>query len=86
MATMTGTTAVKEAIKHRLTPALETLEENTREAKRAILHGRHAAEDFIAETALRVRRHPMSGLAIAAGAGALTGCLIGFALGRRMRG
>jgi ElaB/YqjD/DUF883 family membrane-anchored ribosome-binding protein len=86
MATMTGTAAVKEAIKERLTPALETLEENTRDAKRAILHGRHAAEDFITETALQVRRHPLSAIAIAAAAAALAGCLIGFALGRRARG
>jgi ElaB/YqjD/DUF883 family membrane-anchored ribosome-binding protein len=85
MATMTGTAAVKEAIKERLTPARESLEQNTREAKRAILHGRHAAEDFIEETALRTRRHPLSALAVAAGAGGLTGCLIGFAFGRRVR-
>jgi ElaB/YqjD/DUF883 family membrane-anchored ribosome-binding protein len=86
MAMMTGTTTVKEAIKDRLTPALETFKENKREATRAILHGRHAAEDFIAETALQVRRHPLHALAIVAGAGTLAGCLIGFALGRRVRG
>lgn len=83
MATMTGTTAAKEAIKERLTPALETLEENVREARRAIAHGRHAAEDFIASTALRVKWRPLIALALAAGAGALAGCLIGLALGQR---
>jgi ElaB/YqjD/DUF883 family membrane-anchored ribosome-binding protein len=82
MATMT-TTARKEAIKDCLAPTLEALEENAREARRAIVHGRQAAEDFVAETALQVRRHPLSAVAFAAGAGALAGCLIGFALGRR---
>ena len=83
MATMTGTTAAKEAIKERLTPALETLEENVRDGRRAIVHGRYAAEDFLAATALRVRWRPMTALAVAAGVGALGGCLIGFAFGRR---
>ena len=86
MATMTGTTAAKEAIKERLTPALETLKENVREARRAIVHGRRAAQDFVAGTALRVRWRPMTALALAAGAGALAGCLIGLALGGRAPG
>lgn len=83
---MTRTTTAKEVIKDRLTPALETFEANKREAKRAILHGRHAAEDFVEETTLQVRRHPLRTLAMVAGAGTLAGCLIGFALGRRPRG
>jgi len=83
MATMTGTTAAKEAIKECLSPALDTLEENVRDARRAIVHGRHAAEDVVAGAALEVRRHPLSALAVAAGAGALAGCLVGFALGCR---
>ena len=86
MATMTGTTAAKEAIKERLTPALETLEENVRDGRRAIVHGRYAAEDFLAATALRVRWRPLMALALAAGVGALGGCLIGFALGGRAHG
>jgi ElaB/YqjD/DUF883 family membrane-anchored ribosome-binding protein len=86
MATVTRTTAAKEAINERLTPVLETLEENARRARRAIVHGRHAAEDFVAGTALRVRWRPVMALALAAGVGALAGCLIGFALGRRSHG
>lgn len=82
MATMTGTAAAREAIKERLSPALDTLDENIRQARRAIVDGRHAAEDFAAGAALQVRRHPLSALALAAGAGALAGCLFGFALGR----
>ena len=86
MAMMTEKITAKEVIKDRLTPALETFRARKREAKRAILDGRHAAEDFIAETALQVRRQPLHALAIAAAAGALVGCLIGFAVGRRPRG
>lgn len=81
MATMTGTTVAREAIKERLSPALETLEENVRQARRAIVQGRYAAEDFAAGTALQVRHHPLSAVALAAGAGALAGCMIGVALG-----
>ena len=86
MATMTGTTAAKEAIKECLSPALDTLEENVRDARRAIVHGRHAAEDVVAGAALQVRRRPLGALAIAVGVGALGGCMIGFALGRRAHG
>ena len=83
MATMTGTAAAREVIRERLSPALDTLDENVRQARRAILQGRHAAEDVVAGAALEVRRHPLSALALAAGAGALAGCLVGFALGCR---
>jgi len=86
MATITRTSAAREAIRERLAPALESLEENVRDARRVIVHGRHAAEDFVAGTALRVRWRPMMALAFAAGVGALAGCLIGFALGRRSHG
>lgn len=72
MATMTAPTMAREAIK-----------ENARQARRAFVQGQHAAEDFIAGTALQVRRHPLSAAALAAGAGALVGCFIGFALGWR---
>jgi ElaB/YqjD/DUF883 family membrane-anchored ribosome-binding protein len=83
MATMTGTAAAKELLQDRFGPALEALEENVREARRAMTNGRHAVEDFVTGTGLQVRRHPLSALAVTAGAGALAGYLIGFAIGRR---
>jgi ElaB/YqjD/DUF883 family membrane-anchored ribosome-binding protein len=83
---MTRMTAVKEAIKDRMTPALEELEENAQEARRTIVHGRHAVGDLVASTALRVRWRPLAAMALAASMGALAGCLIGFALGRRSHG
>jgi ElaB/YqjD/DUF883 family membrane-anchored ribosome-binding protein len=80
-----GATAAAEAIKERFVPASETLEDNVRQARRAIVQGRYAAEDAAAATVLQVRRHPVVAIAVATGAGALAGCLIGFAIGSRAR-
>jgi ElaB/YqjD/DUF883 family membrane-anchored ribosome-binding protein len=82
MATMTGTAAACGNIKERFTPALETLEESVRQARRAVVQGRHAAEEFVTETTQQVKHHPIGAVAVAAGAGALAGCMLGFALGR----
>jgi ElaB/YqjD/DUF883 family membrane-anchored ribosome-binding protein len=83
MATMTAAAAAKEVLQDRFGPTLEALEDNVREARRAMTNGRHAVEDFVAGSTRQVRRHPLGALALAAGAGALAGCLIGFAIGRR---
>ena len=80
---MTTGAAAKEILNGRFGPALDVLEDNVREAKRTIINGQHVVEDFVAATALRVRRHPLRALAVTAGAGVLAGCLIGFAIGRR---
>jgi hypothetical protein len=74
-------TAVKGALAERLTPALHTIEGNVREARRAIAEGRHAAEDFLGETVLKIRRHPFRTVAWAAAAGALAGGVMGVACG-----
>jgi ElaB/YqjD/DUF883 family membrane-anchored ribosome-binding protein len=81
-----GATAAAEAIKERFIPTAETVEDNMRQARRAIVRGQYAAEDAVAAAALQVRRHPGAAIAVAAGAGALAGCMIGFALGSRARG
>jgi ElaB/YqjD/DUF883 family membrane-anchored ribosome-binding protein len=70
-----------EAVSKRVNPALESLEQNVREARRVMAHSRRAAEDFVDETTLRVRRHPLGSVALAVAAGALAGCVMGFALG-----
>jgi ElaB/YqjD/DUF883 family membrane-anchored ribosome-binding protein len=62
-----------------------SLEENVRTARRAIAQSRRAAEDLVDQTTLQVRQHPLASMAVAAGAGALAGCLIGFALGWQAR-
>lgn len=77
----TNIEATKETVREHLKPALEAVEVNVRDARRAVEHGRRAAEDFIDDTTLQVRRHPFGSIALAATAGALTGCVLGFALG-----
>ena len=71
----------KEAVSERLNPALESLEQNLRDARRAVAHGRRVAEDVVDEATLRIRRHPLSSTALAATAGMIAGCVMGFALG-----
>ena len=85
MTIATGATAAAEAIKERFIPTAEELEDNVRQARRAIVRSRYAAEDAVAAAALQVRRHPGTAIALAAGAGALAGCLIGFAFGSQVR-
>jgi ElaB/YqjD/DUF883 family membrane-anchored ribosome-binding protein len=75
--------SAREAISERLNPALESIEESVRQVRRSFVVQRHAAEDLVAEGALQVRRHPLSAVAVAGAAGALVGCMLGFALGWR---
>jgi ElaB/YqjD/DUF883 family membrane-anchored ribosome-binding protein len=79
----TASTAAVEAINERLGPALETLDENMRKARRLFVRGRHAAEDAVAAAALEVRRRPAAALVAIAGAGALVGLAVGFMIGSR---
>jgi len=81
MAIATGAASAVEAVKERLTPALDKLDETVRQGRHVIVRGQHAAEDAAAAAALRIRRRPLSALMIAAGAGALMGGLVGFGLG-----
>ena len=85
MATMTER-PVMDAVMERLTPALDTLEKNARQARRTIARGRRTAEDAVADTTRQVRRHPLGAVAAAGAAGVLSGCVLGFVLGRRTRG
>ena len=73
--------SARQAVSERLTPALESLEHNVRDARRAMARGRRTAEDFVDEATVRVRQQPLTAMALAVSAGALAGCLIGFALG-----
>jgi ElaB/YqjD/DUF883 family membrane-anchored ribosome-binding protein len=77
--------SAREAVAGRLSPALETLEENVRDARRAIARGRRRVEDLADETTLRVRQRPLTSMAVAATVGALAGCLIGVAVGWKLR-
>jgi len=79
-------TAARDAFNGRVGPALKVLEENVRQVRRAVVHGRHAAEDLAASAALRVRRHPLGTVAAALGAGLLAGAAAGFLCGRSSPG
>ena len=77
--------SARDAVSERLTPALDALEQNVRSARKMVGRGRRKAEDFVDDTTLRVRKRPLTSVALAAGVGALAGCLIGFALGSKTR-
>ena len=78
----TVTESATKAVRDYAEPVMAAVEENVRDLRRAVVAGRHAAEDYAAEATIRVRRHPFVSLGIAVGVGTLFGCLIGFTLGR----
>jgi ElaB/YqjD/DUF883 family membrane-anchored ribosome-binding protein len=85
MATSTGAANAVDAVKERLSPALEKLDETMRQGRKFIARGQHAAEDAAAEAALRIRRRPGSAVLVAAGVGALVGALIAYGVGSLAR-
>ena len=62
-------------------PTREAVEENVRQARRAVNTARHAAEDAVEQTALTIRRHPLQAVGAAAAAGAVAGAVIGVGVG-----
>ena len=80
MATMTE--SATKAIREHAGPALEAIEENVRDVRRAVVAGRQTVEDYTAEATLQVRRHPFMAVGLAVGVGTLFGCLVGFTIGR----
>ena len=46
-------------------PTREAFDEAVRDARRALVDVRHAAEDFTADTALKVRRRPLTAVGVA---------------------
>lgn len=84
--TPTVVDAARDAVKERLEPALESLEDRMRTARRSVTQGRHAVEDFAMSTALHVRRRPLASIALAGAVGALAGCLVGFLMAHRAQG
>jgi ElaB/YqjD/DUF883 family membrane-anchored ribosome-binding protein len=77
MATGTAADAV-EAVKERLAPTLDKVDEAMRQGRQVMVRGQHAAEDAAAATALRIRRRPLRAVMIAAGAGALVAAVVAF--------
>jgi ElaB/YqjD/DUF883 family membrane-anchored ribosome-binding protein len=78
----TVTESAAKAVRDYTEPVREAVDENMRDVRRAVVAGRHALEDCAAEATVQIRRHPFTSLAIAVGAGALFGCVIGFTAGR----
>jgi ElaB/YqjD/DUF883 family membrane-anchored ribosome-binding protein len=61
-------------IKARLT---DKFEDGVRSARRAIKHGRYAAEDLIEEAQHTIRQKPLEAVAVVLAAGVLAGALAG---------
>ena len=83
MATMTE--SARGAIRDYAEPALEALESNVRDVRRAVVAGRQTVEDCTDQATLQVRRHPFVAVGLAVGVGTLFGCLVRFTFGRRDR-
>ncbi len=81
----TVTESARGAFREYAEPALEAIEANVRDARRAVVAGRQAVEDGADEATAQVRRHPFMAVAVAVGVGTLLGCLVGFTVGRRGR-
>jgi ElaB/YqjD/DUF883 family membrane-anchored ribosome-binding protein len=78
----TVTESAAQTVRDYAEPVRAAVGEGLRDARRAVVAGRHAVEDCAAEATIQVRRHPFASLGIAAGVGTLFGCMIGFTVGR----
>ena len=79
MATAIRLGAISESLKMPWTwPTFESMRENLRDARRKVAAARYATEDFAADAALKVRRHPLSAVSLAMATGAVVGSLAGF--------
>lgn len=81
MATIVET--AREAVRERLEPALESFQQQARDARRAAVRGQHAVEDFAADAALKIRRRPLTSVALATVVGTIAGCVFGVVLANR---
>lgn len=81
MATVTerASTTIRECA----APTLETVQENVRQIRHAVLAGQHAVEDSAAHARIHVRQHPFLAVGIAIGVGTIIGLAAGFSLVRR---
>lgn len=85
MATAPWTTVARDVLTARMGPLLDMIQENARHLRRALVRGRHAAEDLAAGAALQVRQHPLGSVTAAVCAGLAAGVLAGFFVGRNGR-
>ncbi|HLN97185.1 MAG TPA: hypothetical protein VK208_01760 [Pyrinomonadaceae bacterium] len=62
--------------------AEDLVEMGKRKAQRAIRKGRETGEDYLDDTTHYIKHHPWQSVGIAAGVGALFGCLFGWSCSR----
>src|SRR5688572_22753692 len=60
----------------------DVVEDGINAAKRAIKHGRRAAEDLVDDAEYRVKQHPISSVGVSFGIGLGLGAVIGILLAR----
>lgn len=82
MSVVTEARAFGDDVKERFGPTFEEIGRGVSRARRVIGEGRIAVEESAAMTRAQIRRHPLLAVAAAAGAGALVGCMAGFAWSR----
>lgn len=85
MATAAFTTMARDVLTARMSPVFDMVQENARQVRRAVVRGRHTAEDLVAGAALQVRRHPLGAVTAAICTGLAAGALVGFFVGRNGR-
>lgn len=74
---MAATIQAERTTEPRTWPTIESVEENLRQARRAVNTARHAAEDAASEAALKIRRHPLRAVGAAVTFGMIVGGLVG---------
>ena len=80
MATAIPTKAIKDAFGQQCAwPTLQSMENVVRSAKHTVNSARNATEDFVAGTAVDIRRHPLTAVGVAAAAGLFAGVAFGLA-------
>jgi ElaB/YqjD/DUF883 family membrane-anchored ribosome-binding protein len=80
MATVVRTGEIRDTFNQQCTwPTLASMEKAARTARRAATAARNATEDFVAGTALDVRRHPLASIGLAATVGVMAGAALGVA-------
>lgn len=84
--TINAAAAAKEAYDGYVDPALHTIEEGIRRARRAVADGRRTVDECANEAEHQIRRHPFSVVAAGLGVGMLAGIVIGAAWVSAARG
>ncbi len=63
----------------------DTIEDGVHVAKRAVKHGRYAAEDLVDETVYQIKQHPLRCTGITLGVGFGLGAFVGWLVSRKAK-